>query len=308
MKARPKLAICITAWGASQKEIAALPKAIKSLEQYFEVKVWPDIEARDIFESQSVSDRIASLNWAFHEADIVLPWKGGFNTIELLFNFDQIKTKKEAVFVGLSDNTVLTNAFLAKNRCRAWQGPNVWNWVKNPEKGKEWAEQLSLLFREDYRAVTAKYNQAGVKVLRSGTMTGKIWGGNNYSFDLLQGTEFCPDFTKPFILFMEGEDILKDQAYVWRDFIRNIDSILLQKGAMENFQGLVLGRFPDTYLLNEEELEAFVENRPYLKSKPIVYDFPCGHFPESLYLPLGENVTITVQNNKLSFNKIPNKK
>ncbi|USN97368.1 MAG: hypothetical protein H6799_03295 [Candidatus Nomurabacteria bacterium] len=70
-----------------------------------------------------------------------------------------------------------------------------------------------------------------------------IIGGNNYTFDLLQGTKFCPSFKNPYILFMEGEDILKESSEVWIDFIRNIDSIMLQAGALKNLKGLVIGKF-----------------------------------------------------------------
>lgn len=298
---RPTIAICITAWGASKQEAAALPAAVKSLNNYFEVKIWPDILARDIFESQTVSDRIASLNWAFQNADIVLPWKGGFNSIELLFAFEKIKPSKNTVFVGLSDNTILTNALPVRYSCRAWQGPNAWNWVKNPEQGELWARQLKSMLKRDYQTVSKSYKAAGYKVLQPGTMVGKIWGGNNYSFDLLQGTEFCPDFSEPYVLFMEGEDILKDQQLVWRDFARNIDSILLQRGALKNLRGLILGRFPSSYRLRKRELQAFVAQRPHLKGIPILYDFPCGHFSESLYLPLAEELVITATSSELSI-------
>ena len=302
---KPRLGICITALGASEAELKALPKAVKSLEMYFEVSVWKDILASDAFESQPVKKRIQSLEWAFEINDIVMPWKGGFNSVELLAESDRIKTSKDKVFLGLSDNTLLANALPAMGLCRGWQGPSLWNWVKNPQFGGEWASTLYDLYSEDYEKMSERYNQSDISVYRPGEMRGKIWGGNNYSFDLLQGTNFWPDLTKPYNLFMEGEDILTDQKYVWRDFIRNIDAIMLQEGAKENLRGLMLGRFPETYELKRGDVNAFVRARAWLTDVPIVYNFPCGHMKRSLYLPLGEKVKIVAQtDNTIKMTKV----
>lgn len=289
---KPTLKICITALGATRVELENLPEAIKCLENDFEVSVWQDILANDRFGSQSVIQRLKSLEWAFSDADIVMPWKGGFNSVELLSELYKIKTDTKTIFVGLSDNTLLANALPAKSLGRGWQGPSLSSYIKNPVKVGLYSKALKSLYTEDFLGLNKIYNEIGVSVLSSGLMTGKIWGGNNYSFDLLQGTDFWPDLSEPYILFMEGEDILKDQQYVWRDFVRNIDSVMLQPGARQNITGLIIGKFPETYKLDINDIKAFVKARQWLDELPIIYNFPCGHIEDSLYLPLGENVQI----------------
>ncbi len=135
-------------------------------------------------------------------------------------------------------------------------------------------------------------------------MTGKIWGGNNYSFDLLQGTKFCPQFNEPYILLLEGEDCITSKNRIWQDFIRNLDSIMLLPGAKENITGLLIGSFPETYMLNEKEFEQSVTKRDYLANIPILYEFPRGYKAASLPLPIGEHLIITVKNNKLTIDKL----
>lgn len=296
---KPTLKICITALGATKLELEKIPEAIKILENDFDVLVWQDIEAKDRFGSQSIGQRLKSLEWAFSDADIVMPWKGGFNSIELLFDLAKLKFDSKTIFVGLSDNTLLSNALPAKKICRGWQGPSLSNYINSPENAGLYSKALKSLYTGDYSGLTQLYNQTGVKVLRTGVMKGKIWGGNNYSFDLLQGTDFWPELSEPYILFMEGEDILKDQEYLWRDFVRNIDSIMLQPGAKENLSGLIIGKFPETYKLDTDDLIVFTQSRQWLDGKPIVYDFPCGHIENSLYLPLGENVKIQVSSKNI---------
>ncbi len=289
---KPTLKICITALGETKLEIEKIPETIKILENYFDVSVWQDIEAKDRFGSQSIDQRLESLQWAFSDAGIVMPWKGGFNSVELLPFIKNLRINKKTTYVGLSDNTILTDALPAKGLCKGSQGPSLSNYFKSPENAGLYSKALKSLYIGDYNGLTKLYNQTGVKVLRSGVMTGKIWGGNNYSFDLLQGTGFWPSLEEPFVLFMEGEDILKDQQYVWRDFVRNIDSAMLQPGARQNITGLIIGKFPETYKLDINDIKAFVKARQWLNGLPIIYNFPCGHIESSLYLPLGENVQI----------------
>lgn len=289
---KPKIRVCITALGASKTELKMIPNTLRNLEADFDIEVWEDIEARDRFDSQSVEQRLRSIMWAFKGADIVMPWKGGFNSIELLPYIQDLGIDNKTIFVGLSDNTILANALPAKSLCRGWQGPSLSNWIKTPGKSRLYSDALKKLYESDYSALSKLYSQSNVQVLKPGTMIGKIWGGNNYSFDLLQGTGFWPSLKEPFVLFIEGEDILKDQQYVWRDFVRNIDSVMLQPGAIENITGLIIGKFPKTYNLDIDDITAFIKDRQWLNKLPIIYNFPCGHIESSLYLPLGENVQI----------------
>jgi muramoyltetrapeptide carboxypeptidase LdcA involved in peptidoglycan recycling len=267
-----------------------LTSAIKKFEEYFEVKLFLPSTKPDRFGSVSVDERVKLINEAAKECEVVLSLAGGFNQIELLYRFNELKFSKNNIFVGQSDNTILANALARSNKCKVLYGKGFYAMAINKDLTKKRAESL-------YQSVIKLKNNNNLelsgKPLQRVSALGILIGGNNYTFDLLQGTEFCPKFNRPFILFMEGEDILKDSSEVWIDFIRNIDSVLLQKGASENIRGLILGKFPETIKLKPADYRKFIEDRSALKNIPIIKDYECGHNKESSkYLPIGEEVSI----------------
>ncbi len=214
-----------------------------------------------------------------------------------------IRARKESVFIGYSDNTLLVNALPATNKCRGWLGPMIATMLRYPEYVDLWALNIMNWLEGNYRAVTDQYNSLGMKVLNVGTMRGPIVGGNAYTFDLLQGTKFSPKFNKPFIYLLEGENFIMDSKRVWQDTVRNFDSIMLQTGARKNIQGLLISKYPSTFKLNERELIESIKNRKYLKQLPVIYDFPRGYDQPSLIMPVGEEISITAfDNNTISIN------
>ena len=304
-KTEPTIAVCLTSLGANNDELKNLTAAKRSLGRYFKVKICGDIKANDIFGSRSVSERLNSVNWAAKNGNIIMAWNGGYNSIELLFDFAKINIPEDKVFVGYSDNTILANALPAKNICRGWQGPMLASYLRYPQYAGLWAECLYALFKNDYTKLTKLYNQVGAKVYQAGLMSGKVWGGNNYTFDLLQGTEFAPSLKEPFILLLEGEDFVVAKDRIWQDFIRNLDSVMLLPGAMENIQGLLIGKFPASYKINTREVEESLRKRKYLKGIPIIYDFPRGYGQPALYLPIGEEMEIEAKpDNSIKITKL----
>ena len=251
---------------------------IFKINKYFDVNLYLPKGKLDMFGSISNNQKIKLINKAASECEVLLSFCGGFNQVELLQYFDQLKFRENNIFVGQSDNTVLVNALPALKICKTLYGKGFLNMVNNPTKSEEMVENL-------YKSVTKLKSTS----LNNGI---QVIGGNNYTFDLLQGTRFCPKFSQPFILFMEGEDILKDSSEVWVDFIRNIDSIMLQEGATENIKGLLIGKFPDSVKLSKSQINKFIKDRSYLKNVPITIDYPCGHNKGSTeYLPFGEKIS-----------------
>ena len=279
---RIKLGVCISSSfsGLNNKEQEA---AKIELEKYFDVSLYLPNTKADAFGSLSLNKRIESINRAAKENEVLLSYSGGFNQIELLLNFNKLRFRKDNIFVGQSDNTLLVNALPALSICKSLYGKGFYNIAKNPDLAKDMVEEL-------YKSVVK------LKSLRL-DKNPIIIGGNNYTFDVLQGTKFCPSFKNPYILFMEGEDILKESSEVWIDFIRNIDSIMLQAGALKNLKGLVIGKFPDSVKITKKQLDKFINGRPYMKGLPIITDYPCGHNKgSSKYLPIGQNISLKMLN------------
>ncbi len=264
--------------------------AKKKLSKYFEVRLYLPKVKPDIFGSLSLERRINSINQAAAENEVVLSYAGGFNQIELLQRFDELKFNKTNIFVGQSDNTILANALPTLKICNSLYGKGFFNIAKDPDYGEEMVEEL-------YKAVLKLKSGLNPDRNSPNSQAPILVGGNNYTFDLLQGTRFCPKFDKPFILFMEGEDLLKDSSETWVDFIRNIDSVMLQEGAIKNLRRLVIGRFPAGIKLKSVERQKFVTDRDYLNDIPIWWDYDCGHNKKSYkYLPIGQSVPLDLLN------------
>lgn len=267
----------------SDKEIDI---ATAILSKYFDVKLYLPKGEPDEFGSIPITQMIKLINSASSECEVLLSLCGGFNQVELLTRFDELKLKKENIFVGQSDNTILVNALPALGICKSLYGKGFYDIAKS-------AEQSSRLVKELYQSVTKLKNDEAVTIEGTESVSGTLIGGNNYTFDLLQGTRFCPSLKKPYILFMEGEDILRDSTETWVDFIRNIDSILLQDGAKESLRAVILGKFPDSIKPKPSDIKKFLDDRPLLKDAPLILDFPCGHNKESVkYLPIGQELQI----------------
>ena len=305
MNSKPRLAVCVTSLAANQTDLVLLEKIIPKLKKYFKVSIYPSLLSTDVFDSQSVEERLSSINWAFKYSDIVMAYAGGYNSIELFDRFSEIIANPKTVFIGYSDNTLLADSLPAKNIARGWLGPMMSNMLRYPDYIDLWCSNIIAWFFNDLETINQQYNRFDLKVLQSGEMSGKVWGGNCYTFDLLQGTPFCPKFDEPFIYLLEGEDFITDKSRVWQDTIRNFDSIMLQSGAKENLRGLLIGKFPESYTLKKNELIASIEKRSYLSSVPIIYDFPRGYFQPSLTMPLGEELQIIAnKNNTININRI----
>lgn len=295
MTIRPTIGICITSLGASNDDLKKLQDLIADNSRLKDLKIFGDICATDAFDSRPASERIASLEAASQACDIVVAWNGGYNSIELLPGISNANINPAATFVGYSDNTILANALPATGKAKGYMGPMARNWVLNPEYIDLWLDALFALYKNDSSALTKIYNQQGCKILRPGVMRGKIWGGNNYTFDLLQGTAFAPNFNEPFILLLEGEDFITDKKRIWSDFVRNLDSVMLQPGARDNLQGLLIAKFPTSANVDENLIAQSLNEREYLKDRPIAINFPRGYNQPSLYLPIGQQISLALK-------------
>ena len=131
------------------------------------------------------------------------------------------------------------------------------------------------------------YDETKWKVYSEGSATGKLYGGNLCTLNLLQGTEYMPDL-KDCILFVEDDSMTCPETFA-RDF-----TSLLQ--ASESVKGLLLGRFQKSSNVTEEQLRFILDKHPQLKEIPVLYDMDFGHTQPILTLPIGGTIQINTQN------------
>ncbi len=120
-------------------------------------------------------------------------------------------------------------------------------------------------------------------IINPGSATGRIFGGNLCTFNLLQGTEFMPDIEDS-ILFLEDDDLARE--YSLQEFIRNLQSLIHQP-RFDTVRAIVIGRFQKKSLMTEEKLKHIVKSNERLARIPIIANVNFGHTNPIVTFPIG---------------------
>jgi len=240
--------------------------------------------------------------------DVAMVSRGGYGLTRLLPHLNYSKIKKSILsgtkFLGFSDFTAFQLAVLSRTRQVTWSGPSVMDDLAFDEpddimlgclddvlssqvEGAGWAMKKSALsgFLEH---ATAK--QTNSKVLAKDAM---LWGGNLSVLCALLGTPYFPSI-KGGILFLEDT-----AEHPYR--IERMLSQLLMSGVLKDQKAIVLGQF-NRYALNAHDkgfnfskVVSFL--RTHLKT-PVLTDLPFGHVPVKICLPVGQQVSLTREDNE----------
>lgn len=259
------------------------------------------------FGSSSVEHRIEDLHSAFSDSDIkaILTVIGGFNANELLdqIDYDLIR-KNPKIFCGYSDITVLNNAIYKKTGLITYSGPHYFTFGVKHDIAYTKDYFIKCLFDtkpfsmkpagrliewSGTKSAYISYQNSGPWVVREGSASGKIIGGNLCTFNLLQGTEFMPRF-KNSILFIED-----DNGSNMHHFARDLQS-LFQLPDSDCIRGLVIGRFQEDSGISREILTKIL--RTVVRHEiPIMANVDFGHTYPMVTFPIGGTAAITVSEN-----------
>jgi muramoyltetrapeptide carboxypeptidase len=242
--------------------------------------------AHDGYLAGSDEVRANDINRMFADLEIaaIFSLRGGYGSARLLDLLDyKIVQRNPKIFVGYSDVTALSMAFLKKTHLLTFAGPMAavemnsgmdafterafWNMLSRPK------ESMRLFqFRGD-------------DVIAPGSCEGRLIGGNLAVLLSLIGTKYEPDW-KGTILFLEdvGENVYK------------IDRMLLQLrmgGVLGKIAGVLLGSFSSIPIEtpNRDLIEVFKEYFQPLRI-PVVWNVPFGHTMPKITLPMGAQLRI----------------
>lgn len=266
------------------------------------------VEEMDQFRSSSIESRIEDLHDAFRDPTVqgIAAVIGGFNSNQLLRSIDwELIRRNPKVFWGYSDITVLHNAMLAKAGLVTYSGPaySTFGMLRYfeydlqyfqkcvMEEGEytvmpstEWSDDPWYLDQGDRHLI----KNPGYLVLHEGKATGRVIGGNLGTFQLLLGTEYCPDLDGS-ILFVE-DDMSTDDV----NFDRDLLSILHQPG-FAGVKGLVIGRFQLKSEMTDEKIMAIIASKKELEHIPVLANADFGHTDSMFTYPIGGTAKINVQ-------------
>jgi muramoyltetrapeptide carboxypeptidase len=247
---------------------------------------------RDGYLAGSDQHRIADLNRFAHDDSIDAIWclRGGYGAMRLLDALDYAAfEKRPRALIGYSDITALHAAIGQRANLVTFHGPTA-------------RAELTDFTRNSFAQAMSRENgaampkHAGMTTLVGGKATGRVVGGNLAIVAALVGTPYAWKLDDAILVL---EDV-SEQVY-------RIDRMLTQlclSGALERLAGLAFGNFtdiPDDASNVERPLERVLRDFAENVGVPAVMNFPIGHVPDHLTLPLGAIADLDADDCALTF-------
>jgi len=275
--------------GPFNKKIFA--SGIRALESMgFRVLVPGTLFERKGYLAGSDGHRADLINRLFEDREIqaIVCARGGFGSMRTLplLDFELIR-RNPKVFVGFSDVSALLAALCVEGHMVAFHGPVVTTLANAPEETK--AGLLAAVSSD--RRIEIRLSRG--KTLRSGSVSGRVCGGNLTTLCHLVGTPFAPRFVDG-ILFLEDHG---EQTY-------RIDRMLYQMklaGCFDGLAGLMLGTFTECGPL--KDIYKIVTNVFEDTAIPILAGLDAGHGEQNITFPIGLAATLDADRHSVSYHR-----
>jgi muramoyltetrapeptide carboxypeptidase len=239
------------------------------------------LRARHGYLAGTDAQRAADLNRAMADPslDAVVFARGGYGCARIVerLDFSPLR-KKPKLFLGYSDLTAFYAALDRATGIPGFYGPMVLNFNA---AGREFREP-SLWSVMERRPGWNRFPLSARGVVRPGTAEGKLVGGCLSVLVSLVGTPYDVD-TRGKILFWEEVDELPYR-------IDRMLNHLRMAGKFAGLRGMVVGRLhrcPPTRGMPALTLREMLRDHLRGTRFPVVIDFPAGHAPGKVTLPLG---------------------
>jgi len=244
--------------------------------------------------------RLAAIHRAADSgADVAVISRGGYGLTRILpgIKYKQVAKAiaKGTQFVGLSDFTAFQNALLAKTGAVTWAGPAL-----GEDFGAEQPDDIMEACFDDM--VSGQGEGAGwhfstrcaeaLAKRRSGVWAqdAVLWGGNLAVLVSLLGTPYFPNIQGG-VLFLED---VGEHPYR----IERMLTQLLHAGVLAKQKAVVLGQFTNFKLTPHDKgfkLQTVVDGLRSQLKVPVLTDLPFGHVATKLCLPVGQKVSLVVE-------------
>ncbi|MGE8494999.1 LD-carboxypeptidase [Comamonas sp. JNW] len=282
----------------------AFQRAVKRLEAMgHQVEVDQDALASSTRFAGDDDTRLAAIARACESgADVAMISRGGYGLSRLLHRLDYEQIAKAVAsgtrFVGLSDFTAFQLALYAKTRAMTWAGPAL----VGDFGAKDGVDDIMQDCFEDLLSGAGEGAGWRLTAEKTGTVTGAsasadvyipkatLWGGNLAMIASLVGSPYLPK-VKGGVLFIEdvGETPYK---------IERMLTTLLHAGVLAQQKAVVFGQFSD-YQLNAHDkgfkLASVVQWLRTQIEAPVFTNLPFGHVPTKVLLPVGAQVSLSVE-------------
>lgn len=296
--------LALVAPASPPADARAVDQSIAALEKIgFKVKLARHARERRGFLAGSDRERAADLMEAFRDRHVkgIICLRGGYGTARLLplLDYDLIR-RTAKIFVGFSDVTSLHCAFLKRSGLISFHGPMAASdFIKKEFPDFTLRSFLrTLMVREPSGGIRQGYDGKTVRILRRGTVSGPLIGGNLSVLCALLGTSFQPAF-KGRILFLEDLD---EPPYR----IDRMLTHLMNAGALKQVAGIVTGLCRNCEDLKataageyRQSLQDVLKERLLPLNVPVVTGLPFGHAPHNATLPVGASAMLDAEKGDL---------
>ena len=264
-------------------------QGIRTLESMrFQVSVPVGLDQKEGYLAGPDAHRADLVNRLFADKEIkaILCAKGGFGSIRILSLLDYAAIRENPkVFIGFSDVSALLAVLYARCGLVTFHGPMVTTLGNATEETQ--GALLSAVSSDTRLELKPKEGT----IIRSGSASGPVIGGNLTTLCHLLGTPFEPDF-KGHILLIEDRG---EETY-------RIDRMLTQMkhaGSFDGLAGLILGSFEDCGQL--DDVIRVVTDIFKDVDIPILTGFDIGHGKNNISIPIGLKATLSTEQQRLIF-------
>ncbi|MFT4243323.1 MAG: LD-carboxypeptidase [Acidovorax sp.] len=261
-----------------------------------EVEVDPDAQAVHTRFAGDDATRLAAIHRAAASgADVALITRGAYGLTRILPGI-QYQAVAKAIergmkFVGFSDFTAFQLAVLAKTGAATWAGPSLLSFGED-----ETPDDIMQACFDDL--LTGQGEGAGWTLGREKThpqaevyvKKATLWGGNLAVLTALLCTPYFPQ-VKGGILFVED---VGEHPYR----IERMLTQLLHAGVLAQQKAIVLGQFTGYKLAPHDKgfkLQSVVDWLRTQVKAPVLTNLPFGHVPTKVLLPVGAQVSLSVE-------------
>jgi muramoyltetrapeptide carboxypeptidase len=258
----------------------------------FKVKFNPQIIHAKGYLAGSDRERADEFNTMWTDPDVkaLIAVRGGYGCLRMVDLIDmKLIQQNPKMFIGFSDLTVLLSAITNETGLVTFHGPVI--------------TTLSFIDLQSTKSflntllgkIPGQIRPAGLRILKSGTASGILHGGNLTTLTHLIGTPYEVPWQNT-ILFIED---IGEKPYCLDRLLTHLS----KSGRLKKIRGLILGTFTDEDKKERKSLFNIVQTRiaELLRDEniPIWANFPTGHSRRNLTLPIGIKVMMDSSSGKL---------
>jgi muramoyltetrapeptide carboxypeptidase len=262
----------------------------------FRVRLAPNAWKRFGFLAGSDRERAADLMRMFQDQRVkaILCVRGGYGSARLLPLLDyRVIRANPKIFLGYSDITSLHCAFLKKANLISFHGPMLVPDFADGEMPRFTLQsvQRTMMRPSPAGSICQGYRRQSISILRGGTASGQLVGGNLSVLCATLGTPYQAAF-KNKILFLEDHS---ERPYRFDRMLTH----LVNAGALRQVVGVAVGineacHDPNARGATEyrQTLQDVLEERLLPLKIPVVTGLPFGHVVLNATLPIGIRATL----------------